>query len=159
MPPPGTPPGRQAKRSRSKSPSRRQNPDPPPDSQGLIALALIRACERRDRPQEIDERSPRRLELSAARRDGTGTHRPHPHFFPRGNEGARIVKRTFLTVAVCLAAIAFLALALADREMQAGIRRLTNYRFPPRSALEADPRVNAMARAEPGPFPPRADLT
>ena len=63
----------------------------------------------------------------------------HPHLFPRGNEGARIVKRTFLAVIVCLAAIAFLALFLADREIQAGIRRLSNYRFPPHSALEADP--------------------
>ncbi len=49
------------------------------------------------------------------------------------------MKRTFLAVIVCLAAIAFLALFLADREIQAGIRRLSDYRFPPRSAREADP--------------------
>jgi hypothetical protein len=49
------------------------------------------------------------------------------------------VKRTFFTVIICLAAIAFLALYLADREIQAGIRRLSNYHFPPHSALEADP--------------------
>jgi hypothetical protein len=49
------------------------------------------------------------------------------------------MKRTFLTVIVFIAAVAFLALALADREIQAGIRRLSNYRFPPRSALDVDP--------------------
>lgn len=49
------------------------------------------------------------------------------------------MKRTFLAVIVCLAAITFLALFLADREIQAGIRRLSDYRFPPRSSLEADP--------------------
>jgi len=49
------------------------------------------------------------------------------------------VKRTFLTVIVFIAAIAFLALFLADQEMQAGIRRLSNYRFSPRSALDANP--------------------
>jgi len=49
------------------------------------------------------------------------------------------VKPTFLTIIVFIAAIAFLALFLADREMQAGIRRLSNYTFPPRSALDADP--------------------
>jgi hypothetical protein len=46
---------------------------------------------------------------------------------------------------VLLAAIAFLALVLADREMQAGIRRLSNYRFPPRSALDADPGLRRAA--------------
>lgn len=49
------------------------------------------------------------------------------------------MKRTFFTVIICLAAIAFLALFLADREIQAGIRRLSDYRFSPRSALEANP--------------------
>lgn len=49
------------------------------------------------------------------------------------------MKRAFFTVIVFIAAIAFLALFLADREMQAGIRRLSNYTFPPRSALEAGP--------------------
>ncbi len=49
------------------------------------------------------------------------------------------MKRTFLAVIVCLAAIAFLALFFADREIQAGIRRLSDYRFSPRSALEANP--------------------
>ena len=49
------------------------------------------------------------------------------------------MKRTFFTVIICLAAIAFLALYLADREIQAGIRRLSDYRFSPRSALEANP--------------------
>lgn len=76
--------------------------------------------------------------FGAGRREG-GTLRPHPHLFPRGSEGARIVKRTFFTVIICLAAIAFLALFLADREIQAGIRRLSDYRFSPRSALEANP--------------------
>jgi hypothetical protein len=55
------------------------------------------------------------------------------------------MKRTFLTIIVFIAAIAFLALALADREIQAGIRRLSNYRFPPRSALDADPGPGLMA--------------
>ena len=67
-----------------------------------------------------------------------------------GNEGARIVKRAFFTVIVCLAAIAFLALYLADREIQAGIRRLSDYHFPPRSALQAEPGVSLMRRSEPG---------
>ena len=49
------------------------------------------------------------------------------------------MKRAFFTVIVFIAAIAFLALFLADREIQAGIRRLSNYTFPPRSALEAGP--------------------
>lgn len=49
------------------------------------------------------------------------------------------MKRTFFTVIICLAAIAFLALYLADREIQAGIRRLSDYRFSPRSAFEANP--------------------
>ena len=62
------------------------------------------------------------------------------------------MKRAFLTVIVFIAAIAFLALVLADREMQAGIRRLSNYRFPPRSALETDPGPSFMRRAEPGQY-------
>jgi len=59
------------------------------------------------------------------------------------------VKPTFLTVVAFLAVIAFLALFLADREMQAGIRRLSNYTFSPRSALDADRslrRVNERSR-------------
>jgi hypothetical protein len=63
------------------------------------------------------------------------------------------MKRAFLTVIVCLAAIAFLALFLADREIQAGIRRLSDYRFSPRSALEADPGLRFIRRSEPGQFP------
>jgi hypothetical protein len=60
------------------------------------------------------------------------------------------VKPTFFTVIVFIAAIAFLALFLADREMQAGIRRLSNYTFPPRSALDADPGLRLVWRAEGG---------
>ena len=56
------------------------------------------------------------------------------------------MKRAFLTVIVCLAAITFLALFLADREIQAGIRRLSDYRFPPHSALEADPGASFTRR-------------
>lgn len=63
------------------------------------------------------------------------------------------MKPTFLTVIVFVAAIAFLALFLADREMQAGIRRLSNYRFSPRSALDADPGPSLVWRAERRPFP------
>ena len=62
------------------------------------------------------------------------------------------MKRAFLTVIVCLAAIAFLALYLADREIQAGIRRLSDYKFPPRSALQAKPGASLMRRFEPGQF-------
>lgn len=58
------------------------------------------------------------------------------------------MKPTFLTVMVFIAAIAFLALFLADREMQAGIRRLSSYRFSPRSALDADPGPDFVWRAE-----------
>lgn len=64
---------------------------------------------------------------------------PASAFALLGNKGARIVKRTFLTVIVFIAVIAFLALFLADREMQAGIHRLSNYTFSPRSALDANP--------------------
>ena len=60
------------------------------------------------------------------------------------------MKRAFLTVIVCLALITFLALFLADREIQAGIRRLSDYQFPPHSALEADPRADVAWCAEPG---------
>ena len=64
------------------------------------------------------------------------------------------MKRTFLAVIVCLGAIAFLALFLADREIQAGIRRLSNYTFPPRSGLETEPGVSFMRRIEPTQFRP-----
>lgn len=75
------------------------------------------------------------------------------------------MKPTFLTVIAFIAVIAFLALFLADREMQAGIRRLSNYTFSPRSALDADPglkRVNKRSRYLPAgleqtSLPPHAD--
>jgi hypothetical protein len=60
------------------------------------------------------------------------------------------MKRTFLTAIIFIAAIAFLALFLADREMQAGIRRLSNYRFSPGSALEVDPGLGLVCLAERG---------
>ena len=64
------------------------------------------------------------------------------------------MKRTFLAVIVCLAAIAFLALYLADREIQAGIRRLSDYRFSPGSVLEVDPGPRLVWFAERGQFRP-----
>ena len=47
------------------------------------------------------------------------------------------MKPTFLTVVAFIGALAFLALFIADREMQSGIERLSHYRFSPRSALDA----------------------
>ncbi len=49
------------------------------------------------------------------------------------------MKPTFLGVVVIVGAIAFLALVFADREMQAGVRRLSNYTFSPRSTPDAGP--------------------
>ena len=59
------------------------------------------------------------------------------------------MKPTFLTVVAFLAVIAFLALFLADREMQAGIRRLSNYTFSSRSALDADPSLKRASKRSP----------
>jgi hypothetical protein len=61
----------------------------------------------------------------------------------------RIVKPTFLTVIAFIAVIAFLALFLADREMQAGIERLSHYKFAPRSALDPDPGLKRVGRRSP----------
>ncbi len=49
------------------------------------------------------------------------------------------MKPSFLGVVVIIGAIAFASLVLADREIQAGVRRLSNYTFSPPSALDGDP--------------------
>jgi hypothetical protein len=49
------------------------------------------------------------------------------------------MNRTYLAVLAFLGALAFLALFLADREMQASLERLSGYKFPPRSTLDEDP--------------------
>ena len=80
------------------------------------------------------------------------------------NEGVQVMKRTYLAVLAVLGALAFLALFLADREMQASLERLSGYKFPPRSALD-DPALrlvsahNRYIRTEPwqGGAPPRAE--
>ncbi len=49
------------------------------------------------------------------------------------------MKPGFLTVMTLIGVLAFLALFMADREMQSGVERLSRFSFSPRSALEADP--------------------
>jgi hypothetical protein len=49
------------------------------------------------------------------------------------------MNRTFLAVLAFLGTLAFLALFLADREMQASLERLSGYKFPPRSARDEYP--------------------
>jgi len=52
------------------------------------------------------------------------------------------MNRTFLAVLAFLGTLAFLALFLADREMQASLERLSGYKFPPRSARDEDSGLN-----------------
>jgi hypothetical protein len=55
------------------------------------------------------------------------------------------MNRTFLAVLAFLGTLAFLALFLADREMQASLERLSGYKFPPRSARDEDPGLKLVS--------------
>ena len=48
------------------------------------------------------------------------------------------MKHYFAVVAL-IGIFAFLVLFIADRERRAGVERLSDFKFGPRSALEADP--------------------
>jgi len=67
------------------------------------------------------------------------------------------VKSTFLTVVAFIGVLAFLVLFISDREMQAGIERLSHYRFSPRSALEAGDGLQLAGSHSRYGLPPRAD--
>jgi hypothetical protein len=67
------------------------------------------------------------------------------------------MKRAFLTAVAFLGVLAFLALFIADREFQAGIERLSRYRFSPRSALDTDPGVNLASGHSRSSLPSHAD--
>ncbi len=65
------------------------------------------------------------------------------------------MKPTFLTVVAFIGVLAFLALFIADREMQSGIERLSRYRFSPRSALDAGEGLQLAGRRTGSGLPPR----
>ena len=67
------------------------------------------------------------------------------------------MKPSFLTVVAFIGVLAFLVLFLVDREMQAGIERLSHYRFSPRAALAADPGRQPVKRRSRSGLPPQAD--
>lgn len=67
------------------------------------------------------------------------------------------MKSTFLTVVAFIGVLAFLVLFISDREMQAGIERLSHYRFSPRSALEAGDGLQLAGSHSRYGLPPRAD--
>jgi hypothetical protein len=48
-----------------------------------------------------------------------------------------------------VAGLGFLILFIADREREAGVERLSNYKMVPRSALEADPSVKPVSTPAP----------
>jgi hypothetical protein len=56
------------------------------------------------------------------------------------------VKPAFLTVVAIIGTIAFLTLFMADREMQAGIERLSRYTFSHRSAGDQNPGLRRASR-------------
>jgi hypothetical protein len=60
--------------------------------------------------------------------------------------GARRVKPAFLTVVAFLGTIAFLALFMADREMQAGVERLSRYTFSHPSTGDQNPDLRRASR-------------
>ena len=57
--------------------------------------------------------------------------------------------RIYWTLLVAAGALAFLILLLADREREANIDRLSNYRAAPHSALEADPEIKLATERSP----------
>ena len=67
------------------------------------------------------------------------------------------MKSTFLTVVAFIGVLAFLVLFISDREMQAGIERLSHYRFSPRSAVEAGDGLQLAGSHSRYGLPPRAD--
>jgi len=55
------------------------------------------------------------------------------------------MKLATLAFLAFVAALAFLILFIADREKQAGVERLSNYKIPPQSALDRNPDVNLVS--------------
>ena len=56
------------------------------------------------------------------------------------------MKPTFLAVVALLGALPFLILFIADREIQAGSERLSDFKISPRSALDVDPSLKSAVR-------------
>jgi hypothetical protein len=61
------------------------------------------------------------------------------------------MKTTFFAYMALVWVLAFLILFVADRQMNEGIERLSNYRIPPHSALGVDPEIKLVSskRSEP----------
>ena len=55
------------------------------------------------------------------------------------------MKLATLAFLAFVAALAFLILFIADREKQAGVERLSNYKIPAQSALDRNPDVNLVS--------------
>ena len=55
------------------------------------------------------------------------------------------MKLATLAFLAFIAALAFLTLFIADREKQAGVERLSNYKLPPHSALDRNSDVNLVS--------------
>lgn len=51
------------------------------------------------------------------------------------------MKLAFISYLAFVGVLAFLVLFVADREMKTGMERLSNYRIPPRSALDINLKV------------------
>jgi hypothetical protein len=49
------------------------------------------------------------------------------------------MKGTYWAFLASVGALTFLVLFIAEREREAGVERLSNYKIPPSSALESDP--------------------
>jgi hypothetical protein len=61
------------------------------------------------------------------------------------------MKTIFLAYVALVGVLAFVILFFADRQMNEGIERLSNYRIPPHSALGADSEIKLVGskRSEP----------
>ena len=55
------------------------------------------------------------------------------------------MKLATLAFLAFVAALAFLTLFIADREKQAGVERLSNYKSPPHSTLDRNSDVNLVS--------------
>ena len=55
------------------------------------------------------------------------------------------MKLATLAFLAFVAALAFLTLFIADREKQAGVERLSNYKIPPHSTLDGNSDVNLVS--------------
>jgi hypothetical protein len=65
--------------------------------------------------------------------------------------GAKGMKAAYWAFLASLGALTFLVFFIADREREAGVERLSNYKIPPPAALESDPGSKPVTTKRPVP--------